>query len=173
MTIMRVIILSLFLLAGTVGISIAAQAADETSILNPSGMAVPRFVTLKSDYVNARVGPGKRYPIRWVFKRKRLPVSIVEEFANWRKIQDRDGDGGWVHKSLLSGERSVIIKGGTQHLYTRPDSTSRPVVRAGENVIAQVDACTPDWCELMIGEYKGWARKADIWGVAREEVFEE
>jgi len=151
---------------------VMARAEDEASILNPSGLPVPRYVSLKSDYVNVRVGPGKRYPISWVFKRKHMPVMIVEEFANWRKIQDKDGDGGWVHKSLLAGTRTVIVANGTQHLYARPDATSRPVVRLAENVIAEIELCRPDWCELVVGEYEGWIRKADIWGVAREEVIE-
>lgn len=165
---MRVILLTLLM---AFAFSPSAYAKDEASILNPSGLPVPRFVSLKSDYVNVRVGPGKRYPITWVFRRKDLPVTIVEEFANWRKIQDKDGDGGWVHKSLLSGTRSVIIKDGTHYLYSRPDATSRPVVKLSENVIAVADACTPDWCALTIGNYKGWLRKADMWGVSREEVF--
>lgn len=168
---MRVLIVSLFLLFA-VGLP-AAQAEEAASILNPSGLPVPRFVTLKSDYVNARVGPGKRYPIRWVFRRKELPVSIVEEFANWRKIEDKDGDGGWVHKSLLSGNRSAIVKDGTRYLYSRPDATSRPVVKLSENVIVRVTSCAPDWCELAVAAHKGWLRKTDMWGVTREEVFKD
>lgn len=149
------------------------SVAQEASILNPSGQPVPRFVSLKSDYVNARVGPGKRYPIRWVYTRKNLPVEIVEEFAHWRKIRDMDGDGGWVHKSLLSGARTAIISEKTQNLYARPDATSRPLLRAAVTVIGRVHSCSPDWCEIEIHDHTGWLRKADIWGVKREEVFEE
>ena len=147
--------------------------AQEASILNPSGLPVPRYVSLKSDYVNARVGPGKRYPIRWVYTRKNLPVEIVEEFAHWRKIRDMDGDGGWVHKGLLSGTRTAIISEKAQNLYARPDATSRASMRAGVTVIGVLQSCAPDWCEMLIGERSGWIRKADIWGASREEVFEE
>lgn len=148
-------------------------AAQEASILNPSGLPVPRFVSLKSDYVNARVGPGKRYPIRWAYTRKELPVEIVEEFAHWRKIRDMDGDGGWVHKSLLSGIRTGIISEKPQNLYARPDAESRPVLRAGITVIGKLLSCTPDWCQMEIKKRKAWVRKVDIWGATREEVFEE
>lgn len=150
-----------------------AAAAQEASILNPSGLPVPRFVSLKSGEVNVRVGPGKRYPIRWVYKRPNMPVEIVEEFAHWRKIRDMDGDGGWVHKGLLSGARTAMIVEEAQNLYAKPDATSPAVLRAESTVIGTLKACTPDWCELTIGEREGWIRKADIWGVTREEVFED
>ncbi len=151
----------------------SASFAQEPSILNPSGLAVPRFVSLKSDYVNARVGPGKRYPIRWAYTRKNLPVEIIEEFAHWRKIRDADGDGGWVHKSLLSGTRTAMITEQSQSLYVRPDATSAITLRAGVTVIGTIHSCIPDWCELTIKEHTGWIRKADMWGATREEVFEE
>ncbi len=149
-----------------------AGAAEEPSILNPSGLPVPRFVSLKSDYVNVRVGPGKRYPIRWVYTRQNMPVEIVEEFAHWRKIRDMDGDGGWVHKSLLSSLRTAMIVDKAQNLYAKPDPTSRPTVRAGATVISPIRRCAADWCELQLKEHRGWVRKVDIWGVKREEVFE-
>jgi SH3-like domain-containing protein len=146
--------------------------AQEASILNPSGLPVPRYVSLKSDFVNARVGPGKRYPIRWVYTRKNLPVEIIEEFAHWRRIRDANGDNGWVHKGLLAGARTILIAEKSQNLYTRPDATSRPVLRASINVIGTLKSCIPDWCEVTIRDHTGWIRKADIWGVTREEVFE-
>lgn len=151
----------------------AASLAQEPSILNPSGLPVPRFVSLKSDYVNARVGPGKRYPIRWVYTRKNLPVEIIEEFAHWRKIRDMDGDGGWVHKGLLSGTRTAIVAEKEQNLYSRPEATSSPVLRAGSTVVGVLKRCEADWCEMIINEHEGWIRKADIWGARREEVFDE
>lgn len=164
---MAAILLALLALAPGIG------GAQEASILNPSGLPVPRFVSLKSDYVNARVGPGKRYPIRWVYKRKNLPVEIVEEFAHWRKIRDMDGDGGWVHKSLLSGTRTGIIAEKSQNLYAKPDAMSRTVLRAGVTVIGILKECEPDWCLMDIDGHKGWVRKADVWGAKREEVFDD
>jgi SH3-like domain-containing protein len=150
-----------------------AFAAVEPSILNPSGLPVPRYVSLKSDDVNVRVGPGTRYPIRYVYKRTHLPVKIVEEFAHWRKISDHEGSSGWVHKGMVDGTRSAIIMDKTQNLYADPKATSKTVMRAQAMVIGTIVECEPDWCELEIQGRNGWIRKADIWGVNREEVFKQ
>ena len=162
---MRCLALILFLCA-----TVPAQAQD-ASILNPSGLPIPRFVTLKYDEVNVRIGPGKRYPIRWVYRRARLPVQVIEEFAHWRKIKDYEGSVGWVQKGMLDGVRTAIIMDKPQNLYARPEVTSAPIIRAAPMVIATLIACEPDWCKLELQDRKAWIRKADIWGVTREEVF--
>src|SRR5919204_606278 len=97
----------LIVLAPTAG----ALAADPPSNnqRKGSGLPLPRFASLRSDEVNVRTGPGTRYPVDWVFKRKGMPVEIVAEFENWRKIRDWQGASGWVHQSLLTGKRSFII----------------------------------------------------------------
>ena len=147
--------------------------AQDASILNPSGLPIPRYVSLKFNEVNARVGPGKRYPIRWVYKRKALPVQVIEEFAHWRKIKDFEGTTGWVQKTQLDGARTVMIMDKPQNLYPDPEVAKAPIVRAEPKVIAPVKECLPDWCRLEIAGTNAWIRKADIYGVGREEVFEE
>lgn len=148
-------------------------AGQDMSILNPSGLPIPRYVSLKSDDVNVRVGPGKRYPIRWAYHRAHLPVEIIEEFAHWRRIRDYEGSTGWVHKSVLDGKRTVQILDKQQTLYAEPSAEASPVMRAAPLVIASVKECRPDWCRVEIQDRKAWIRKADIWGVTREEVFGE
>jgi SH3-like domain-containing protein len=148
-------------------------AATEPSILNPSGLPVPRYVSLKSGDVNVRVGPGKRYPIQWVYNRAHLPVEIIEEFAHWRKIRDYQGATGWVHKGMVDGKRTAIIMDKPQNLYDHPEVSSHPVMRADALVIGTIKECQPDWCRLEIEDRKAWIRKADIWGVSREEVIGE
>ena len=150
-----------------------AHAQVDASILNPSNLPIPRYVSLKSSEVNVRVGPGKRYPIQYVYKRLGLPVQVVEEFAHWRKIADYEGTSGWVHKGMIDGKRTAIMLGKAQTLYAKPDATSDPVIKAAKLVIGEVKRCEPDWCEMEINSRTGWIRKADIWGVKREEVFEE
>lgn len=147
--------------------------AQDASILNPSGLPIPRYVSLKFNEVNARVGPGKRYPIRWVYKRQHLPVQIVEEFAHWRKIKDFEGTTGWVQKTQVDGLRTAMIMDKPQNLYPDPEVKRAPIIRAAPHVIATIKECLPDWCQLEIAGTRGWIRKADIWGVSREEVFEE
>jgi SH3-like domain-containing protein len=90
-----------------------------------AGDKLPRFASLRSDEVNLRVGPGENYPIEWVFKRKDMPVEIIEEFQNWRKIQDWQGTNGWVLDRMVTGKRAVIVAGATRLLYRRPDPPRR------------------------------------------------
>ena len=85
-----------------------------------SGLPIPRFASLRSDEVNVRTGPGARYPVDWVFKRKTMPVEIVAEYENWRKIRDWQGASGWVHQSLLTGKRSFIIPSKADSLHKTP-----------------------------------------------------
>lgn len=154
-------------------VALPAFAVEDASILNPSGLPIPRYVSLKSDEINVRVGPGKRYPIRYVYRRAALPVQIIEEFAHWRKIKDYEGASGWVHKGMLDGNRTAMVMDKPQNLYARPEVSDQPVMRAEPTVIGHVRACLPDWCLLDLAGRDGWIRKSDIWGVAREEVFEE
>src|SRR3984893_10616803 len=83
---------------------------------------LPRFVSLRSDQVNLRVGPGENYPIEWVLTRKEMPVEIIKEFENWRMIRDWQGTEGWVHERMLTGKRAVVVKGGIRTLHRQPDS---------------------------------------------------
>ena len=84
-----------------------------------TGLPLPRFVALRTDDVNLRAGPGTRYPIEWVYKRRELPVEILREFEVWRLVQDADGIKGWVHQATLTGRRSFIITGGEPRCGTR------------------------------------------------------
>ena len=104
-----------------------AQAADTKASTQRkgSGLPIPRFATLKSDEVNVRTGPGSRYPIDWVFKRKGMPVEIVAEFENFRKIRDWQGASGWVYQGLLTGKRSFIIPSKVANLYKTPGHLGR------------------------------------------------
>ena len=132
---------------------------------------LPRFVSLRADKVNVRAGPGVRYPIAWVFLRQGLPVEIVAEFELWRKIRDRDSAEGWIHKNLLSGNRSAIIKGGIQTLFRRPGGTI-PVLRAEPGVQGRLLACQKTHCRLRIAGTEGWLRRKNLWGVYGHEIFD-
>ncbi len=156
-----------------IAVLIAAPVfAQNASVLNPSGLPLPRFASLKSNEINMRVGPGERYPITSVYTRKQLPVEIIEEFAHWRRIRDHDGATGWVHKNLLSGIRSAIVMKDVTDIRSKPEDVARVHVRAGKGRIGILESCKPDWCAIEIDGYEGWVNKADIWGATREEVFD-
>ena len=127
---------------------------------------VPRFVSLRADKVNVRAGPGVQYPIAWVFLRRGLPVEVVAEFELWRKVRDGDGAEGWVHRSLLSGKRSAVVRGKTiSVLYTDADPSSVPVARAEPGVVADLLTCIESWCRIEAVGIRGWIARAQLWGV--------
>ncbi len=143
------------------------------SALAKTEMQTPRFVSLKSSEVNVRTGPGLRYRIKWIIVKKNLPVEVVAEFEQWRKIRDIEGDEGWVHKSMLSGKRSAIIIGNeTKLLYKLPDTTSRAVVFIEPSVVTELMSCKMEWCRIKSEGKKGWVMRKYLWGVYPEEEFD-
>lgn len=137
-------------------------------------LPIPRFVSLGSDEVNLRTGPGTRYPIKWVYTKKHLPVEIVNEFDTWRKIRDIQGDEGWVHKTMVSGYRYAIIKDDEQLVRSAPNKQESIIVaRLEPGVIVKVDACDLSWCDVSVhGNYKGWVEKSALWGAYPQEIFD-
>ena len=133
---------------------------------------VPRFVSLKADEVNVRVGPGKQYPLKWTFVVAGVPVEIIAEWDNWRKIRDWEGQEGWVHSALLSSRRTVIVTGDKRILYRRADQASPPVVRLRPGIIATVEDCVEGWCRVEVRNYRGWLKRGDFWGVYPDEMIE-
>ena len=150
------------------GLAALSCAAAE----NEAAQKVPRFVTLRSDQVNLRVGPGENYPIEWVLTRKDMPVEIIKEFENWRMIRDWQGTEGWVHERMLAGKRAVIIKGGIRTLRRQPDVAAPAVAHAEPGVIARLMECRADWCRVDAADHTGWVQRGDLWGVYPDEVVQ-
>ena len=134
---------------------------------------LPRFASHRSNSIHMHVGPGNNYPIEWKFIRQGLPVEVVAEFDTWRRVRDHQGTEGWVHKSLLSGKRTVIIMGSLQNLYDKPDSQSSIVARIEPSVVAVVLETQPNWCKIEIrneqGRFKGWVSRKQVWGIYADE----
>jgi len=146
-----------------------ADSINGTAI-KTSGLPLPRFVSLKSDKVYVRTGPSVRYPIRWIYQKSDLPVEITEEFDVWRKIRDSEGEGGWVSQTLLSGERTVLIKGDDlAPVREKPEDASRMVVRLEPGVIARIEKCDVAWCRVSAGGFKGWISRNSLWGIYENE----
>lgn len=149
---------------------LAVDAGDGKS---SSGLPIPRFVTLAAEKVFVRTGPALRYPIKWVYQRERLPVEIIQEFDTWRKIRDQDGDDGWVHQSLLSGDRSAIVKGEANLAVRKDAETDGKIIAWLEpNVVTAVEGCHGAWCEVAADGYKGYAERKFLWGIYDSEDFD-
>lgn len=139
--------------------------------VTPSGdLGLPRFVSLKAAEGRVRRGPSFNYRIDWVFTRRHMPLRVTAEYGNWRRVEDRDGQGGWVHYSLLSGARTVIVEADMLALYARPDSGSQINAQLEQGVVARLGECTPDMCRLSAGGYSGWADRSAFWGLAEAET---
>ncbi len=148
-----------------------APAPRGTSI---SGLPLPRFVSLKKSRINIRRGPGTNHAVQWVFNRKGLPVEVIAEFENWRRIRDADGEEGWVFHSLLSGTRMVTVapweKQGRIELAEKPSHLSKIIAFLEPGVMAKVRQCSGSWCSVVVGDYKGWVAQNTLWGVYPGEV---
>ncbi|SNR83708.1 MULTISPECIES: SH3 domain-containing protein [unclassified Azospirillum] len=151
-----------------------AQETDpRKDMIVRSGLPVPRFVSLRSNEVNVRAGPGRAYPIEWVFVRAGMPVEITAEFDTWRRIRDVDGTQGWVHQSMLSGRRTLVVTKEIRTIRERPNSSAAAVAQAEPGVMGRLVSCKGDWCEVEIQGYNGWMERGDFWGVRPDEKLED
>ena len=138
-----------------------------------TGLPLPRFVSLKSNDANMRKGPGIRYPIHWVYKRKHLPIEIINEFGHWRQVRDHEGIEGWMHKGMFSSARFVLTQGEPQTLRSDPEDDAEALLKIQAGVIATLEHCNANWCEVSLEDHKGWLPKAGLWGVYSQEVIED
>jgi SH3-like domain-containing protein len=147
----------------------ATAAPGNEAERGPSGLPVPRFVSLKTDVVNVRRGPSNEHEVAWVFRRKGLPVEVIAEFEHWRRIRDSEGEEGWVYQSLLAGERTAIVepwkKDTVVNLLSKPDQAAAPVARLKSGVIGDVHRCGGQWCEITVDGYEGWVSQTALFGV--------
>lgn len=164
----------LSLLAGLLAQAMAAFGAIAAAAAETTGLPLPRFVSLRSDEVNLRTGPGVRYPVDWVYTRRDLPVEIVAEYETWRKIRDWQGTEGWVHQSMLSGRRSVVVMGNLRPLRGEDDEQAPPLAMVEAGVVGRLEKCPKNhlFCEVEINATKGWLRRDEIWGVYSNESVE-
>jgi SH3-like domain-containing protein len=137
-----------------------------------TNLPLPRFVSLKGNEGNARRGPGLTHRIDWVFTQAGMPLRITAEFENWRRVEDVEGAGGWVHYSLLSGARSVLVTLDMAELRDAPSESSTVVAQAEMGVVARLLECQPDWCRVAMEGQRGWMQKPAIWGVTADETFD-
>ncbi len=176
------------------GLQIAGSNNAEAQTLGASGLPLPRFVSLKSERVNMRIGPGRDYHVQWLYVRKGLPMEVIQEFGNWRKVRDPIGVEGWILHSLLSGSRAVIVTPWdmptkeradsstdltkkslpTTNMYTAALKNSDIVARIEAGSLAEIENCRDDWCKLNIKsgedvEISGYVLQTKLWGIYPDE----
>jgi SH3-like domain-containing protein len=165
-----------FALGALLATPIPAQPPQPLGV-GASGLPLPRFVSLKSDRVQVRQGPGTDHKILWVFNRVGLPVEIIEEYENWRQIRDQDGSVGWVANALLSARRTCVImawatgearNGKTAKpvpLRDEDSNSARQVALLEPGVICGIRRCDGNWCHISVGDFRGYVEQNKLWGV--------
>ncbi len=143
---------------------IAAEPA-ESGGSGVSGLPLPRFVSLKTDKVHLRVGPGRDYPIEWVYIKRGLPVEIIAEYDVWRKIRDYQGTEGWVHQQRLTGRRMAITTIDAQALHRKADEKSPILAQIETGVVARLLECDASWCRIEASGFRGYVKRTGLWGI--------
>lgn len=144
---------------------ISSNAFAQT-IGESSGLPLPRFVSLRSDTVYARTGPGTRYPVKWVYQKENLPVEVIQEFDTWRKVRDIDSEEAWIHQSLLSGRRyGIIAEGQAIPLLRRDFEESSAVALIETGMVTRLEWCREGWCRVDAKGFEGFIHSDSLWGV--------
>lgn len=157
---------------GCCGLAVALlMAATPAAAQSETGLPLPRYVSLRADAVNLRTGPGRRYPIDWVFTRAGLPIQIIAEFDGWRKVRAQDGTSGWIHKSMLSGKRTVVIAGREDRVFREPHGNADIAAFVEPGVVANLLDCEDGWCRITIDSHRitGWMPQDVLWGILPDE----
>ncbi len=137
-----------------------------------TGLEIPRYVSLKSDDANIRVGPSKNYPIFIKYIIKNYPLKILEEHEDWRKVEDFKKNIGWIHKSLISGTRTgIVLSKDNEYIELLNTLDGNVIGEIGKHNIVNLKKCKTNWCLVSVGNFKGWMYKKNIWGVNQKEIF--
>ena len=150
------------------GSDVSATGASQ-AVPGRTGLPLPRFVTLRAAEVNLRRGPGTVYPIEWVYRRRGMPVEVIDEFGNWRRIRDWQDTTGWVHRSMLRGRRGALATAEKQLLRRRPNSQAPGVAWIEPGVVMELLRCQSDWCALRVQGFEGWLRRDGFYGIYPDE----
>ncbi len=156
----RAALFALALALAGAGIAQAAERSDP----------IPRFASLRADVVNLRKGPGDRYPVEWVYRRKGLPVEIIAQYEQWWEVRDSQGTTGWMSERVVTANRTVIVSGAQRTLRAEDDDSAVPVAKLDPGVIARLLECRGSWCRVEAQNIKGWLARNEIWGVYPDEV---
>lgn len=141
-----------------------------------TGLPLPRFVSLKTNRTNMRIGPSFDHRISWVFVKPKIPVEIIQEFEVWRYIRDADGEKGWVHRRMLSSERHAIVAPWAPDEYVsvhkQPAESSAKAAKLQSGVYSDILECSNEWCRVKGRNYHGWVKSDLLWGIYPGEAFE-
>ena len=154
--------------AAAVALTLSVAAAEAQSERKP-----PYWASISASKAAMRTGPGRNFPQTWIYHRADLPIRVVETYPNWRKVQDPDGETGWMLQRLLSDTRTALVKGAEPRpMHETPQQSSRIRFRAEPGVVGRISKCTGGWCLLDVAGRQGYIRQEHIWGVDPGETLD-
>ena len=136
-------------------------------VLVPSSVIADKvnyYVSLKYNKVHVRYGPSQNSPIKYIYKKKYLPLKVIDKKEHFRKIIDLKKNSGWIHKSQLIKSKSLITTA-KKILYTKPTKYSEPVAKLEEGRLLILKKCLKNWCKIESDNYSGWIKTNNIWGI--------
>jgi len=150
-------------------VPVIGHAVERGPVTN---LPLPRFASMKASEGNVRRGPSLTHRVDWIYKHANMPLMVTAEYGHWRRVQDSDGLGGWMHYALLSGVRTVVVVVDRVTLRLKPSEAAAASAYADRGVIARLGECTLNWCRIDNSGYKGWVQKSSLWGVGANELRE-
>lgn len=148
---------------------LGSAAFAQQSVGTVTKLSLPRFVSMKTAEAFARRGPGKIHRIDWKFVRRNMPLKVIAEHGHWRRVEDSEGKGGWIHYALLSRTRTVMVLRDELEMFAKPAGLSRLVAKLHAGVVGKLISCTDELCEIETRDaegsiYRGWVHKTGLWG---------
>ena len=133
-------------------------------IRNNSFAETEYYLTLRSNKVNLRQGPSLSHPIKLVYKKKFLPVLVLDKSYNFRKIKDHENNSGWIHISQLSKKKAALNNKDKSIIFRKPSEYSKPLAVVQKGRLCLINKCKIDWCKIKTGQFVGWIKKENLVG---------
>lgn len=137
-----------------------------------TGLPLPRYVSLKSNEGRARRGPNRSHRVDWIYTLRDMPLRVTAEFEHWRRVEDHEGQGGWMHYSLLSGVRTALVMAEMVPMRSQPRENAHEVAYLEQGVVARIMSCDPVWCRLRVDNLRGWVAREALWGIDPHEMLD-
>ena len=149
-----------------------AQTGAAPDVGPVTGWPLPRYVSLRSNAARARRGPSRQHRVDWTFVRRDMPLRLTAEFEHWRRVEDAEGMGGWIHYTALSGARTALVQRDLTPLRSQPRPGAAEVALLERGVVARILGCEADWCRLGVDGLRGWVDRRALWGIDPHEVLD-
>lgn len=169
---MRNTVLAMAMALVVAGLHTAGAQTVAPEVGSGSGLPLPRYVSLKTSEARARRGPSLTHRVDWLYTRRDLPLRVTGEYEHWRRVEDSDGQGGWIHETLLSGVRTVVVTQDMTPMRSNPQPAAHEVALLENGVVAHIMECAPDWCRLSIDGARGWVNRSALWGLFPDELLD-